>query len=118
MKIIVFGVGRFYQNRRERLKQYEEVEIIAFSDNNETLWGGELEGIRVIPPDAIQEAVFDCILIMSTYADEIARQLIEGGIDEAKICFWEPFYTKMVQGERKIYKGRAEKTVPACVAVW
>ena len=41
MKIIVFGVGRFYQNRRERLKQYEEVEIIAFSDNNETLWGGE-----------------------------------------------------------------------------
>ncbi len=109
MKIIVFGVGRFYQNRRERLKQYEEVEIIAFSDNNETLWGGELEGIGVIPPDAIQEAVFDCILIMSTYADEIARQLIEGGIDEAKICFWEPFYTKMVQGERKIYKGINKK---------
>lgn len=109
MKVIVFGVGRFYQNRRERLKQYQEVEIVAFSDNNETLWGGELEGIRVIPPDAIREVAFDCILIMSTYADEIARQLIGSGIEEPKICFWKPFYAKMVQGERKIYKGINKK---------
>lgn len=102
MKIIVFGLGKFYLNRREILKQYQTVEIVAFSDNNEALWGKSFEDVRIIAPDSIKEIACDGILIMSTYAGVISEQLIAEGIDKARVFFWEPFYFKLRSGEMKV----------------
>lgn len=102
MKIIVFGVGKFYLNRREVLKQYQTVEVAAFSDNNKTLWNKTFEGVRLISPESIKITDCDGVLIMSTYAKEIWEQLIAEGVDEKKIFFWEPFYAKLRSGEMKV----------------
>ena len=102
MKIIVFGLGKFYLNRREILKQYQTVEIVAFSDNNEALWGKSFEDVRVIAPDSIKDIACDGILIMSTYAAAISEQLITDGIGKERIFFWEPFYSKQCSGEMKV----------------
>lgn len=102
MKVVVFGVGKFYQNRRELLGKVKIVEVVAFSDNNKALWQKTFENAKVIPPDSIKKINCDGILIMSSYAGEIAKQLIAEGIDGAKIFFWEPFYAKMLSGEMKV----------------
>lgn len=110
MKIIVFGVGKFYLNRREVLKKYQTVEIVAFSDNNATLWGKVIEGIGLIAPASIKITSCDGILIMSTYASEIEEQLIADGVDRGKIFFWEPFYAKLLSGKMKVL-GKASDTL-------
>lgn len=107
MRIIVFGVGRFYQKRREILKQYQTVEIVAFSDNDKNLWGKVLEDVRLISPVSIKITACDGILIMSTYASEIEEQLITDGVDRGKILFWESFYAQLLSGKMKVL-GKAD----------
>jgi FkbM family methyltransferase len=51
--IVLFGAGQFGQLVLARLRR-AGVEPIAFSDNKATLWGGEIEGIKVLDPvDAV-----------------------------------------------------------------
>lgn len=107
MKLIVFGVGKFYQNRRELLRKEKSVEIVAFSDNNKALWQKTFENVKVVAPDSIKEITCDGILIMSSYAREMADQLITEGIDKEKIFFWEPFYAKTLSGKMKVL-GKAQ----------
>ena len=38
MKIIVFGVGTYYQNRKEKFEDFDNIEIIALADNDISMW--------------------------------------------------------------------------------
>ncbi len=109
MKIIIFGVGNYYQKRKKELATFKQMEVIAFSDNNETLWGKEVDGFQVISPDQIKNFSYDMILIMSTYRDEIFSQLILLGIERLKISFWELFRSEYLQGKREVFIGRDTK---------
>ncbi len=55
--------------------------IIAFCDNNRTLAGGELNGYPIIAPEQLYDYPEACIIITSTYEDEIVQQLKEMGLD-------------------------------------
>lgn len=105
LKIIVFGVGKFYRNRKEQLASYRYVEIVAYADNKESLWGTMLDGCPVVAPHAIEIMQYDMILIMSTYGEEIYGQLIGLGVPWDKIKPWEVFRTEMVSGARKTFRG-------------
>ena len=94
-KIIIFGLGNFYQKRKKELWAYNKLEIVALSDNNEKLWEKEFDGVSVIAPNSIQEFLFDKILIMSTFEKEIFSQLLLLGVEQSKILFWE-----QLRGER------------------
>lgn len=106
LKIIVFGLGKFYKNRKEQLRSYSEVELVAYTDNNIFLWGELIDGTAVVPPEKILEIDYDVILIMSTYEEEIYQQLIKMGVGDSKIKFWEIFLAEQVSGMSKFFRGK------------
>lgn len=102
MKTIVFGVGNYYQEQKENIRSFNDIEIIAFSDNNPILWNQEVDGIMVIPPDMIAGCECDRILIMSIHVCDIYKQLLLLGIEEAKIIIWDRFYKGQLHTNLKI----------------
>ena len=102
MKTIVFGVGNYYQEQKGNLNSFGEIEVIAFSDNNEAVWNQKMDGIIVIPPDSIVNFEYDRILVMSIYVCEIYDQLLLLGVTEEKIIIWDCFYKKMLHRNLKM----------------
>jgi len=94
MKIIIFGAGSFGNIYAQ---QENSAEIVAFTDNNNELWGKIRLGHKIIPPKDILNYEFDKIVIcIDDYTmdcrtegaiamDEIYIQLLVLGIDECKI---------------------------------
>ncbi len=91
MKSIIFGIGNYYQEQKEKLYRFNEIEIMAFTDNNSLLWGQKLNDILIISPDKIQTFEYDNILIMSIHVCDIYKQLRSLGVDEKRIVSWERF---------------------------
>ena len=95
LKVVVFGAGHFGGLYAQ---QEENVEIVAFADNNAALWGRSYFGHRVIPPGDILRYEFDRIVICiddyndaarlegAVAMDEVFLQLQRLGINEQKIA--------------------------------
>lgn len=91
-KTIIFGIGgKLEYAKKYEQELYSELDIIAFSDNKESLWGEEYDGIPVISPENIIKLNFDRLIILSKYYKDIAEQLIDLGINENKIFHWDEF---------------------------
>jgi cytidyltransferase-like protein len=79
-KIILFGSGNFTKHFLMRFgKQYE---IYAIVDNNENKRGSTLEGIKILPPQAIEEvSKEECrvIICIKNYI-AIVQQLLQMGV--------------------------------------
>lgn len=103
MKVIVFGAGNFYRERKEKLNSFDDIEIVAFADNNSSLWGTEIDGNPVVPPDQIQTFEYDNVLIMSIYIYAIYEQLINLEVDKDRVITWERFFAESMKGKREIY---------------
>ena len=82
MDIIIFGAGKYYENRKWSFQNYH---IIAFLDNNPDLWKKKKNGVQILPPQKIQELVYDAVIVMSKSAAEMQRQLVDLGVSEEKI---------------------------------
>ncbi|MGB4660439.1 MAG: glycosyltransferase family 4 protein [Mobilitalea sp.] len=83
MKLLIFGVGKYYQERKE---YFHEAEIVAFIDNDKKKQGLKIDGIQIISAEAAVNLEFDYIYIMSIYKNEMKKQLLEIGISKDKIC--------------------------------
>lgn len=89
MKIVVFGTGIIYKKKVKYLT--EETQIVAFLDNNEKLWGTQVDGIKVYSPNDIPLLDYDKILLLSTKDYEMKQQLIEIGVLPEDIWFWRKY---------------------------
>lgn len=103
MRIIVFGIGNYYKEKKEKLKNIPDIKIVAYSDNNTQFWNRKVENIEIIPPSSICQKTYDKVLIMSTYISEIYVQLTGMHIDSKKIITWEELWSESVQGQLEIY---------------
>lgn len=82
MKVILFGVGTYY----EKLKIcFQHDEIIALIDNNHNKIGTIRDGIKVSSPKLWAHLCFDRIFILTSKVDTIYNQLLELGIPKDKI---------------------------------
>lgn len=98
MKIVVFGAGRFYQRRKEELLADTDVCLVAIIDNNREIQGTELDGIPVFAVERIGMLDFDIVLLMSTAAGEMKKQLVESGVDTKKIWYWRRYKSEKEKG--------------------
>lgn len=101
MKIIVFGVGKYYRNRKNKLNG--NLEVIAYLDNNHNLWGEIIDGIKIHAPSDIYEFSYDAIVLMSLKAYEMRQQLLEMAVAEEKIFYFDKFYGYIHKGEIEYY---------------
>ncbi len=84
MKAVIFGATTSGKAIYEEIK--EKYTIVAYADNDVKKQGGNIEGIPIIGPDALESLSWDQIIIVSTSAMEaIKSQLLKLGIPEQKI---------------------------------
>ena len=106
LKIVVFGVGRYFANRRKKLvaQMWQGDEIVAFIDNNADAIKS-VNGMRVDKVERITEIDFDIVLLMSLKHMEMRKQLLGLGVDEEKIYDWQRYVSVGNRGRLKMYIG-------------
>ena len=61
MEIVIFGTGRFYQNRKHLLKKHK---IVAFLDNDWKKQNTQLDGVNIYRPDQAVSLNYTYIVLM------------------------------------------------------
>lgn len=89
MNIVIFGTGLFYQRRKQVLPN--DTTIIAFLDNNKELVGTYQDNTIILPPEEILRLEYDSIVLASSVPNDMRKQLIELGVSNDKILYWEEF---------------------------
>lgn len=102
-KLIIFGAGTFYSNNKELLKCEKNIEIVAFMDNNDQLWGKRMDGIPIYPPQEAIEMEHDYIIIMAAKITEMREQLRFLGAEDRKILFFEKYMALRNCGRMEIF---------------
>lgn len=109
MKIIVFGTGQIYREKKEYISCNDEV--IGFLDNNRKLWGTRIDGVSIYNPENISELYYDEIVLMSNYALEMKEQLLKLNCDKTKILHYLEYIEAQSVGEMKILFPLVKKDV-------
>lgn len=92
MRVIVFGTGAYYRNRKG---YFDDVEIVAFMDNNVNVQNTIIDGAPVLAPEDALKLDFDYICIMSDQnTAPMIKQLILLDADVNKIIIFETFVKK------------------------
>ena len=81
--IIIFGTGKTSKIVATGLS--DQVNIIAYCDNDKTKWYKKLNERDIIPPSNLKDIYYDYIIIASQYNEIIYNQLIEMKIPSNKI---------------------------------
>lgn len=103
MKLIIFGTGLFYHNRKEKIPK--DIQIVTFIDNNRSLWAKTLDGIAIDRPENINKYIFDEIVLMSKKDEEMREQLLTLNVDRKKIVTWSQFEKKFIHGRFHFFCG-------------
>lgn len=80
VKIVIFGTGQFYHNRKSE-ECIKNAQIEAFLDNNEAKQGSVLDGVTIYSPANINKLSYDYLLIMVKSDEGIREQLLSYGVD-------------------------------------
>lgn len=94
-KIIVFGTGLYWENRKKYI--IDVVNIICFLDNNRDKWNTEFCGTKIDKPDNIRSYQYDYILIMCKAEEAVRLQLEKLDVPKEKIISYSDY--------RKLYLG-------------
>lgn len=106
MKIVIFGVGKYYQNRKKKIPS--NTEILAFLDNDPVLQGKYMDGIKIVSPCKISDFLYDKVIIMSSRSREMRHQLLEYNVDEEDIWHGEYFISMINRGVLKFCCGNRD----------
>jgi FkbM family methyltransferase len=76
---ILFGAGRISRALLPRLRQ-QDIKPAWFVDNNPALWGQKVDGIEIRPTTSLYEVGDRLVLIMTTYAMQMANACRDAGV--------------------------------------
>lgn len=89
MRIIIFGTGQYWNNRKKYI--LEACDIVCFLDNNSDKWKQEFCGALIDSPKNILNYTFDYVVIMCKSQEEVYNQLIGLEVPEQKIITYNKF---------------------------
>lgn len=87
LKVVIWGTGSGSAGLPEACL-VRDVQIIAYVDNQSEKWGTIYQERTVISPKDIFDIVCDYYIIASIYYEEIEQQLLELGISQEKIIYY------------------------------
>ncbi len=86
MKTVIWGMGGMMESYMMRKGLHHGNELVAFVDNNTSLWGKNFLHVPVLSPEELKGTEFDQVIICVADETDIKRQLLdELMVDEAKI---------------------------------
>lgn len=93
MKIIVFGLGMKYEACKTSFFQED---VVAYTDNNEDMWGKIENGKNIISPEQAIKLEYDaiCIVTGNNHEKAIRRQLERLGVNSSIIFNFRDFFSK------------------------
>ena len=74
MRIVIFGVGGFYRERKHKIPAMWE--IVAFLDNNPKLQGQKMDGVLILAPGNVSRLSYDKIVLMSASEEAMKDQTV------------------------------------------
>jgi len=85
MRVVIFGTGAYY----EKYKRYfHDVTIVALLDNSSDKIGQEMDGVKVHKPIDVLAMDYDRIYVLSSYFQEMTKQLMDMGIRRENIFYF------------------------------
>lgn len=114
--ILIFGTGSTSAQLINLLNN--EVNIVAFVDNDENKWGKLYYGKSIIKPIEINKYDFHYILIASQFNEEILNQLIDLNIDKSKIFQYFKFLDSLRNHFIQTYKSFLKRDGMEVMATW
>jgi len=122
MKIILFGANRDGKQVLRSLKPHiwsDQIEVIAFIDNDTRIEGTEIEGIPVHLPSYIQELSFDKVIVCPIFNEEMIAQLRTFGVPTEKIeCnYSEEYFSRKKRSVGNITMGRFSYAKPSTLLI-
>ena len=85
-QLVIFGCGARGKGLLKLFFRRENM-ILCCTDNDKSLWNAELEGYKVVSPDIAVDQYPEALFVIANklHGDEIAEQLKEMGVQEARI---------------------------------
>lgn len=88
IKVIIFGTGEYYKRYNKWL---ELADIVALLDNDSSVQGTFIDGVKVYSPGEVSTFDYDYIYILSLREKEMRSQLLRLGVKSEKIKSWKNF---------------------------
>lgn len=109
MKLLIFGTGLYYQNRKEN---FINEDIVAFVDNNSSKWGTSFEDREIISPERICEMDYDfvCLMAKGEFVEQMRRQLEQLRVPYEKIIDFFEYKATKEERQLLIYYGNSCST--------
>lgn len=108
-RILIFGTGRFFENRKGKIFDNDLLDIIGFADNAPEKQHKSLYGYYIFSPEEIVDLKFHYILLMSIDVINMKNQLLALGVKEKCILSYDD-YNMGLYSEMRFYSSINEKT--------
>ena len=69
-QIVIFGVGEYGRMIYDELRGNDISGVVCFTDNNQSVVGGQVRGYSILAPDDAVKKYSDCLLYTSDAADD------------------------------------------------
>lgn len=93
-RAVLFGAGRILRVFME-VYDCSKIEITAVCDNSVRVQGTDICGIKVCRPEEADMRGCDCVIITSSYFEEMKRQALQLGAEKEKIINFHEVYQKL-----------------------
>jgi len=86
LRVVIFGTGGCGESAKRVISEVDEVEVVAFADNNPLKHGTDFLGCRIWSAEELAMAKdWDCVIVASQWWPQITAQLISLGISARKV---------------------------------
>lgn len=107
-EILLFGAGSYGLRSIEEFHKVN-ARVIGFIDNNRQRRGEELNGYPIFSPEDIKDYPHACVIITSTFVDEIKQQLTDMGVADFDVICVGALHDTIAQEEFfKPFMGKEE----------
>ena len=103
MSIIIFGLGAYYKKYKSLV--FGKDTVLAIADNNAEKQGTVVDGVPVVAPEELSSMQFDFVVMLLAYysAAQVKTQLLQLGVSEEKILFYDEYIANVCRGQKTVY---------------